>query len=168
MKEIFRVRIIIAAFLILSLFNSSYAMGQWLQITPKPKVASDFTLYDLDGNKVSLSDFKGKRQLLLFFWTTWCPHCREQLESLNALSEKLKDKNVTILAIDTGESLERIKRFIEKFPISFAMLLDIEQDVTRNYGIVGVPTFVIVDFDGSIKFHENYLPDNIQEMFSGN
>ena len=155
-------RIIICASLILFIINNSYAMGQWLQIIPKPKVAVDFSLYDLDGNKVSLDDYKGKQQLILFFWTTWCPHCRRQIRPLNRLAEELKDKKVRILAIDTGESAKKVKAFIERRPVSFTILLDKDSAVAGDYGVVGVPTFVIVALDGSIKFHDNYLPEDIE------
>ena len=164
MKKTSRVVIIIAALLILCIFNTSYAMGQWLQIVPKPKVASDFSLYDLEGNKVSLSDFKGERQLILFFWTTWCPHCLRQIESLNSLAEQLKDENVTILTINTGETPGEIGAFLKNRAVSSTILLDIGMDVARKYGVVGVPTFVKVALDGSIKFHENYLPKNIEKV----
>jgi len=159
-------RIIIVAAIILCVLNNSYAMGQWLS-KPKPKVAADFSLYDLNGNQVSLADYKGKKQLILFFWTTWCPHCRRQIGSLNSLHKELKNKNVVILAIDVGESTTKIQSFIKNRPISFPILLDKDTDVAASYAVSGVPAFVIVDSDGSIKFHEHYLPKDIEKILFG-
>ena len=162
MRIISGIRTIIIVLIILCIFNSSYVMGEWMQ--SGFKIAADFNLYDLNGEMVSLSDFKGKKQLMLFFWTTWCPHCRTQIRSLNKLTEELKGKDVIILAINTGENSGRIKAFLGRHPISSAILLDRDTGVARNYNVVGVPTFVIVDLDGSIKFHDNCLPRNFEEL----
>ena len=157
-------RVLAIALLVFCVFNNSYAMGQWLHSMKKPTVVADFSLYDLDNNKVTLSDFLGQKQLILFFWTTWCPHCRTQIGSLNTLSEELKEKNIVILAIDVGESPERIRKFIAKHPVFVPILLDLDTNVADSYGIIGVPTFILVAKDGSIKFHDNYLPENIENI----
>jgi peroxiredoxin len=140
-------------------------MGQWLNPPQtQSKKAPDFVLYDLNGNKFYLSDLKGKKQAILFFWTTWCPHCRRQLSAVNNLHHRLKDKNVEVLAIDVGERPNKIKEFIDNRPIAAPILLDLDKSVAMAYGVRGVPTFTVVDLDGSIKFSGNYLPGNIESI----
>ncbi len=74
--------------------------------------APDFTLADLDGNQVSLSDFRGKT-VFINFWATWCPACREEMPEIEALYQQYKDKGVVVLGVDILETEGEVHQFVE-------------------------------------------------------
>jgi len=125
--------------------------------------AIDFTLEDLEGNKVSLKDFKG-RPVLLFFWATWCPHCQRLTPQLIDLKQKFKDNDLEILAIDFKEDKDKLKRFAQKQGINYKILLDKRGDVSGLYNIVGIPLVILVDRKGIIQFIDVELPQDPKEL----
>lgn len=126
-------------------------------IKPKPdELAANFNLLDLDGNKVSLSDFKGK-PVILFFWTTWCPFCRKELITLKDIYPELTKEGWELLAIDAGEPTYRVKNFVERESLNFKVLLDMDAEVAYSYDILGVPAYVFVDKNGHIVFKGHYF-----------
>lgn len=70
--------------------------------------APDFTLRNTLGEKVSLSDYKGKDNVLLVFWTTWCPYCRSALNQLNNSREELREMGVVALPVNIAEPLAKV------------------------------------------------------------
>jgi len=100
--------------------------------------ASDFTLKDLDGRTVSLSDYKGKT-IVLYFMATWCPECRSAIPHLRELYASYNPKGLIFLSIDVMESKEKAAAFSRKYNIPYPILLDEEGKVYRNYGVGGVP-----------------------------
>jgi len=135
--------------------------------------APDFTLADLNGNWVSLSDLKGK-VVLLNFWGTWCGPCRREIPDFVNLSKKYKKDGLEIVGITlTSGSAEKIQEFSDKWNINYTLLTDIEgnetQVVTSNYGkatgqpINGIPTTFIIDRDGVIR--ERYVGPRSEEIF---
>lgn len=147
---------------VLFLCNNLYALDLF-QVKPKNTVVSDFTLWDLSGNSVSLSNYKDKA-IILFFWTTWCPHCRTQLSNFIGKYDSLKSANIELLAIDIGESKERIRSFLSKYSIKFPILLDLDSEVAYKYGVVGVPTIILISKKGDIVSTSYSLPDNYQSL----
>lgn len=121
--------------------------------------APDFKLEDLSGTTVELKSFKGKRPVLLFFWTTWCPYCQRELKVLNTRLENLEKTGVELIAIDVGEPASRVNRVVKNYNLAFKVFLDEDSSVANSYGILGVPTFVLVDKKGYISFVDNYFPD---------
>jgi peroxiredoxin len=66
------------------------------------KAAPNFRLKDLNQGQVELSSFKGKKPVVLFFWTTWCPYCLRELKHMNSLAEQLNKQGIELLAINSG------------------------------------------------------------------
>ena len=118
-----------------------------------------FKLSNLAGEAVSLIQFKG-RPVILFFWTTWCPYCRQELSTLQKEYSNITSGGVTLLAIDIGEPKEKVERFLKDRNIGFTVLLDINSETAYSYNLIGVPTFVLIDAQGKIKFQDNIFPDN--------
>lgn len=112
--------------------------------------AVDFTLKDLDGNDVSLSDFQGKK-IFLNFWATWCPNCREEMPHMEELSKAYKDE-VVIVAVDVGEPKKTVANYVENNNLTFKVLLDEESDIATKFGITGFPTSVLLDENGNIVY----------------
>lgn len=116
------------------------------------KLAPDFKLQSLDGQTVSLGDFRGN-PVLINFWATWCPPCRFEMPFLQEIYEdkEWSDKGLVILAIDIGENPSVVKEFMESFGLSFTVLLDTNQDVALEYNIRAIPTTFFIDKDGIIQ-----------------
>jgi peroxiredoxin len=120
--------------------------------------APDFTLQDLDENAFILSSYKDKQPVILFFWTTWCPFCRQELKTLKGLYPQLKKEGLELFAIDAGEPKHRVDNFIKKYMLDFKVLLDRDTNVAYSYDISGVPAYVLVDKKGYIVFKGHYFP----------
>ncbi len=111
--------------------------------------APEFTLKDLQGNNVSLTDFRGKL-VLLNFWATWCPPCREEIPSLNKLMSQYRNKGLVIIGISSDSSYKRLKAFAKKYNISFIVLHDASITITRKYKVFSLPTTFLIDKRGRI------------------
>jgi peroxiredoxin len=111
--------------------------------------ASDFSLNDLDGTLVSLSDFRG-RPLMLNFWATWCVPCRVEMPELQQTLQDYQEKDLAILTINQQESSTAVQSFFEEFDLSLIALLDSDGTVGRLYGMVGLPGTVFVNPDGQV------------------
>jgi len=112
------------------------------------KQAPDFKLKTLDGKEVSLSDYRGK-VVLINFWATWCPPCREEMPLFERVYKKYRDKGFEILAISTDTSTEPVKKFVKEYKLSFLILMDAD-NVSGLYGIQGLPTSFLIDREGKI------------------
>ena len=122
-------------------------------------IAPNFQLKDLAGNTVTLSQYKGKQDVLLFFWTTWCPYCRRGLKALNEKHAQLSKDGVEILAIDVNDSADRVNSFVRNSPVTFKTLLDLDAAVAMTYKLLGFPTYVIVDRKGYIRSNGYSFPE---------
>ncbi|MBG0788518.1 MAG: TlpA family protein disulfide reductase [Anaerolineaceae bacterium] len=111
--------------------------------------AIDFTLNDLAGNSVSLSDYAGT-PVLVNFWATWCPPCRSELPLIQAYQEKYADGFV-VLALSGGETAQDVQAFITENGYTFMVLLDSDYAISELYGVRGYPTSFFIDADGVIQ-----------------
>ena len=111
--------------------------------------AIDFTLTDLDGKTVSLSDYRGKNVYLNFF-ATWCPPCRAEMPDIEKMYQKYKDKDFVVLAVDLGEDSDTVKSFIKENGYSFRVLLDSDQSVGQQYATTAIPVSVFIDKNGNV------------------
>jgi thiol-disulfide isomerase/thioredoxin len=127
--------------------------------------AIDFELPDLNGAMVRLSQFKGERPVLIYFWATWCPHCSSIRPAVTKLREKVGPSEMEILAINVGgsDSIERVKRYQEGHPVSWAILYDGEGKVARAYGVQGIPLFILANKEGNVVYRESELPSDVRK-----
>ncbi len=121
---------------------------------PAPKVgesAPDFKLSSFSGGDVRLSDLRGK-VVLVNFWATWCPYCRDEIPSLVNLNAAMAGKNFQMITISIDKNGENaIAPFFNKLGISLPTLFDPDGTVGKRYGITGVPETFIVDGQGIIR-----------------
>ena len=113
-------------------------------------LAPDFQLQNLDGQTVSLGNLQGK-PVLINFWATWCPPCRDEMPYIQEIYEEWSDKGLEVLAINKGESSSTVEEFIQSHTLSFTVLLDTTQDVAQRYNIQYIPTTFFIDKDGIIQ-----------------
>jgi peroxiredoxin len=123
--------------------------------------APEFTLEDINGKPVTLSSFQGK-VVLLAFWASWCPRCMEELAFLQGLYTGY-EKDLVVLAVNqetqnlSAAHVAKLKEEITNLGIQFPILLDKNLDVWKSYCINALPTSVILDREGKVKFAEpNY------------
>lgn len=111
--------------------------------------APDFTLPDIDGKNVSLTDFSGK-VIILDFWATWCSPCRSEIPHFVELYNTYKDKGLVIIGIDVDsrEDSSVLKPFAAKYGITYPLLLGTEQVENLYGGIQSIPTTFIIDRNG--------------------
>jgi len=117
--------------------------------------APDFTLVDLEGNNLTLSDFK-RKVIILNFWATWCPPCRMEIPDFIELYEKYGDEGLRIIGVNLdGGDRSSVKKFSEKYKINYPVVFG-DVNVTQDYGgIRAIPTTFIIDREGNIR--EKYV-----------
>lgn len=119
-----------------------------LQITPadeEDKVNDINFKYQLSDTKiVELDRYEGKI-IILNFWATWCSPCLKEMPDFESLSHKMKDYQFEIVAINAGEHLEKVKKFLEKYPYSFEFGIDNTNKILEKYQIYGLPSTLILD-----------------------
>ena len=109
--------------------------------------APNFIIKELNGNTVSLEDYRGKI-VFLNFWATWCPPCRAEMPSMEKLHIQFKNEDFAILAIDLQENAGKVKAFKQQYELSFPILLDSDGSVSAAYGVMSIPTTYLVDRNG--------------------
>ncbi len=121
------------------------------QAAPRPgRPAPDFTLTDLNGNQVSLSQFRGKK-VVINFWATWCPPCRAEMPDLDRLARDYSGR-VVVLAIDIQEGRELVRPFLEEIKVvSLMPLLDTDGKVSVTYKVSALPTTFIINENGIVQ-----------------
>jgi peroxiredoxin len=134
--------------------------------------APDFALETLAEETVRLSDFKG-RVVLVNFWASWCPPCRDEMPALEAYYQDHKDEGLVILGVNVKDSKGAITAFLEEHTVSFPIVLDRDAKTAGMYDITGLPTTVFVDREGMVigtwpgmvtkTFLENKITPLLQE-----
>jgi len=113
--------------------------------------APGFTLADVRGGKVDLSGLRGK-VVLVEFWATWCPPCRESIPDLHSLHDKYKDRGLAVVAIslDKGaDAASAVGSFMKEHAIRYPVLMD-DGKTSQSYGVTSIPALFLIDKDGRI------------------
>jgi thiol-disulfide isomerase/thioredoxin len=169
---------IMTLFLILMLVNPSVKAGvmQGLmkvglfqpgipeEAAPDKKPAPDMAFSDGEGKTFTLSSLKGK-VVFLNFWATWCPPCRAEMPSINALYKKYKgDSNVVFLTVDTDGNYKKAKNFMKKQDYDLPVYVAETQIPAELLGRA-IPTTVIINKNGQIAFRQEGAADYGNEKF---
>ncbi len=123
------------------------------KLPPAPEVgrlAPDFTLVDLDGNQVTLSDFRGKT-VFINFWATWCPPCRAEMPEIEAVYQEYKDRGVVVIGVDIQEPEGVVRQYVERGGFSWTFVLDTSGEVAVKYKVAAIPTSLFIDREGVIQ-----------------
>ena len=163
--------IVLAAFLMLAIAPATVqAQSQddeiaKTTIVKKGDKAPDFTVEMIDGSKIQLSKLKGK-VVLINFWATWCPPCREELKHVQKqLIDHFKGKDFVFLPISRGEKKEVVEAFRKKMNYTFPMGLDPKQEIYKLYASNYIPRNFVVGKDGKVIYVSvGYTPEEFAEM----
>jgi thiol-disulfide isomerase/thioredoxin len=113
--------------------------------------APGLALKDLDGRAHDLAAYRGK-VVLVNFWATWCEPCRQEMPSIQRLSEKLAGKPFVVLAVNVDEPEARVRNFLNDTRFDLPVLLDANKLVTRQWGARLLPVTFIVGPDGRLRY----------------
>jgi cytochrome c biogenesis protein CcmG/thiol:disulfide interchange protein DsbE len=109
----------------------------------KLRPAPDFSLTSFDGQRVRLSDFRG-RVVILNFWASWCPPCRIEAPVLQRAADRLHDREVTVLGIDVWDDISAAAQFLNEVGVTYLNAEDTTREIPVEYGVTGLPeTFII-------------------------
>ncbi len=136
-----------------ALFNTCLVSPAWSVdpiLAQHSAVAPDFTLKDLQGNRITLSDFKGKKPVLLVFFTTWCPYCRAEVPNINNISSRYRSSGLEVIGVDIQEPREKVSAFADRNKINFPVLLDSDGKIFRQYRVAGVPARILITKEGKV------------------
>lgn len=111
----------------------------------------DFKLKSLEGQEVSLSDFKGK-VIFLNFFATWCPPCVQELPEFEHFYQELGKTNFIVVAINNKETRPRVAKFVKNHKLTFPVLLDEEGLALMGMNIQSMPTSFIFDKSGKLRY----------------
>ena len=146
---------ILALALIWTLFSADKTGSTTAGLIPAPQagfLAPDFTLETLDGESVTLSDYRGK-VVLVNFWATWCPPCKAEMPAFEETYNDYANKDFVILAVNATQqdNLASITSFQAEYGLSFPIALDNDNTVYRAYQVRSLPTSFFVDKEGVIS-----------------
>lgn len=114
------------------------------------QIAPDFTLSDLDGNALSLSDSRGK-VVFINFWATWCPPCRAEMPEIEAVYQEYKDKGVVVIGVDIQETTDQVRNSVQQGGYSWTFAIDSSGAVANTYRITAIPTSFFIDRQGIVR-----------------
>lgn len=122
--------------------------------------APDFTVLDYDGNKVKLSDYKGK-PIVLNFWATWCYYCTLEMSDFNEAYEKYPEIQFLMVNATDGirETTSSAKDYIDKESYQFDVLFDTDLEAVNAYYVTGLPRTFFIDKDGNLVTYANGMLD---------
>jgi thiol-disulfide isomerase/thioredoxin len=125
--------------------------------------APTFQLDSMAGNKVNLSDLRGK-VVLLNFWASWCGPCRKEMPILEQLHKQYQSKGVTLVGVNVEPDSQDALKWLKVTPVSFPILFDRDSSVSKLYQVEGMPNTVILDRKGKVRFiHRGYKPGEENE-----
>jgi cytochrome c biogenesis protein CcmG, thiol:disulfide interchange protein DsbE len=138
------------------------------------QIAPAFELKNLQGGTVSLASLKGKA-VVVNFWASWCPPCRDEAPILNQAALKYSQQGVVILGIVYNDTAEAARAFQQEYRLGFPILLDNEsgQRAAVDYGLISVPETFFVDAAGKIRFRQigpvntEMMDEKIAELLKG-
>lgn len=147
--------------LLITLFTFTFA----LDVGEK---APAFLMKTVNGDSFEqLSNGEDSGPAMLIFWATWCPVCKEEIPHVKEIKEEFSKKGLRVLAVNVGvnDSEARVQKFRAKYKMDYPVSFDSGSKVTKQYGVMGTPTVMIIDKNGVVKYKSPSLPDNLGEHF---
>lgn len=129
--------------------------------------APEYSIATLNGDKLSSADTSGKNPVMMVFWATWCPHCKDEIPGINRIHKKFKPKGLKVVGVNVGinDSARRVKKYVKKYKIDYPVAYDKGAAVTKRFGVQGTPTVIIIDRKGTMRYRANALPDDLEKHF---
>jgi peroxiredoxin len=120
--------------------------------------APDFTLKSMHGQNLKLSEQRGN-VVLINFWASWCGPCRQEMPLLNDIYLRYRKMGFTLFGVNVEEDSSKAKKMVADLKVAFPILYDTTNAVSKLYNVEAMPTTIIVDRDGNMRFlHRGYKP----------
>lgn len=120
--------------------------------------APDFTLKSQTGGNLKLSELRGQ-VVLINFWASWCGPCRQEMPALDELYQHYRSLDFTVIGINVEENSDNAKSLLKDIHVTFPVLFDNNNAVSKLYSIKGMPSTILVDRDGNMRYlHMGYQP----------
>jgi peroxiredoxin len=125
--------------------------------------APSFTLAALTGQQAALSQYKGQ-VIMVNFWATWCGPCQQEMPLLDQMYKKYKPAGFTLIGVNVDKEGPAVKDLMARKPVSFPVLLDPANQVSKAYHVDEMPSSVLIDRKGEIRYiHRGYRPGDENE-----
>jgi peroxiredoxin len=132
------------------------AMGSALEPLQTGAPAPNFQLNVMGGKAMGLTDLKGQI-VLMNFWGSYCGPCRKEFPILDQISRQYRGKGVTLVGINVEHDSSAAVDWLKETPVSFPILFDVDSKVSKLYGVDGMPSTVILDRKGTVRYvHRSY------------
>jgi len=157
----------IAILMTLSLLNGCQS-GESKPKKRKPidlsqRTAPDFTSETLNGDTFTLSDYKGKKAVIVDIWATWCKPCQMEMPLLEQVYQKYSDKlEIVAISIDSPGDIEKIRNFVSGKKITFNVIHDTSGEISNKFPTRTIPFLTIIDKQGNIVKTYNGFSANLQ------
>lgn len=125
------------------------ANAKVIRFARNPEIAPSFLLRDINGKIVSTADWKGK-VVILNFWATWCPPCREEIPELVRLQTKYKDKLEIVGASEDEDGPQKVQQFVQRFGMNYPVVMATKELIGNYGGVPALPTSFLIDPQGRV------------------
>jgi thiol-disulfide isomerase/thioredoxin len=125
------------------------ANAKVIRFAKNPEMAPPFLLRDINGKIVSTADWKGK-VVILNFWATWCPPCREEVPELVQLQNKYKDQLLVVGASEDEDGPPKVQQFVQRYGVNYPVVMATKELIENYGGVPALPTSFIIDQQGRV------------------
>ncbi|MFZ5538396.1 MAG: peroxiredoxin family protein [Pseudomonadota bacterium] len=126
--------------------------------------APDFTLPAIGGTNLRLQEQRG-RVVMVNFWATWCGPCRVEMPHLNRLYEKYRGSGFVLFGVNIDEEPRKAADLASKLGLRFPVLFDVEKKVSRLYDLSAMPSTVLIDRDGRVRYIHRGYRDGYEDTY---
>jgi cytochrome c biogenesis protein CcmG/thiol:disulfide interchange protein DsbE len=155
------IRLMFISLLLAALFL--VACGEEVPRLRNHEPAPAFALPDLDGKIWNFPQDFQSQVVVVRFWADWCPFCAPEMRDIEPIQQELRDQGLRVLAVNVRQDRETAGRFIARLGISYAVLLDEDGALARQYGVTGLPTTFFIDRSG--RLHTRILGEAPMQLF---
>jgi peroxiredoxin len=126
--------------------------------------APDFTLKSAEGRNLRLQEQRGQ-VVLVNFWASWCGPCKQEMPHLNRLYDKYRASGFTLLAVNIDDDARHGAATAAKWGLKFPVLLDADKSVTKLYDLGAMPSTVLIDRDGRVRFLHRGYREGVEDTY---
>jgi cytochrome c biogenesis protein CcmG/thiol:disulfide interchange protein DsbE len=144
----------VVALCLLGLYIAGRRKAAAPKVTASSNLAPDFTVNDIDGKKLTLSDYKGK-VVLLDFWATWCTPCRAEIPAFVEMQQKYGSQGFQVVGISMDDNAKPVHEFYRDYKMNYPVAVGDDKLAQSFGGVLGLPVNFIIDREGRI--HAKYL-----------